>query len=141
METKPPRYPKSAQIAIAVGLGLILFGLFKVLELFSRSPWWTAILKVFNTLFSFAWPVVLIGAGIFLVWAARKGKFKGVIFDSSRPFRRSVTDKRISGLCGGIAQYLSIDSTVIRVLAVILLVVSPVFTLIVYVFASIIVSR
>ena len=141
MEPGPPRYPKSVQIAIIVGLCLIVFGLYKVLALFFHSVWWAPLLTVFGTLFSFAWPVVLIGAGIFLVWAAKKGKFKRVVFDFSRPFRRSATDKRISGLCGGIAQYFAVDSTIIRVLVVILLVLSPVFTLIVYVLASLIVPK
>ena len=29
---------------------------------------------------------------------------------------RSVTDKKVAGVCGGIAKYLNIDTTVVRVL-------------------------
>lgn len=34
---------------------------------------------------------------------------------------RSTTDKKIAGVCGGIAQYLNIDSTVVRVVFILLL--------------------
>jgi phage shock protein C len=36
----------------------------------------------------------------------------------------SDTDKKIMGVCGGIAEYLSVDSTFVRIIAVILLFVS-----------------
>jgi phage shock protein C len=32
---------------------------------------------------------------------------------------RSTSDRRIAGVCGGLAEYLAIDSTVVRVIAVI----------------------
>lgn len=34
---------------------------------------------------------------------------------------RSVTDKMIAGVCGGFAEYLGVDATVIRIIAVFLL--------------------
>jgi len=34
---------------------------------------------------------------------------------------RSTTDRKIAGVCGGIAEYLNIDPTVVRIIAVILL--------------------
>lgn len=40
-----------------------------------------------------------------------------------RPIRRltlSAEDKKIAGVCGGIAQYLDIDPTLVRVIAVVL---------------------
>lgn len=33
-----------------------------------------------------------------------------------KKLRLSATDKKIAGLCGGIAEYLDVDSTVIRIL-------------------------
>lgn len=38
----------------------------------------------------------------------------------SAQLKRSTTDKMISGVCGGIAEYLGWDSTVVRILFVIL---------------------
>lgn len=34
---------------------------------------------------------------------------------------RSKTDRKISGVCGGLAEYLAVDSTIIRILAVALM--------------------
>ena len=34
---------------------------------------------------------------------------------------RSTTDKKIAGVCGGIAEYFGVDPTIIRIIAVILL--------------------
>lgn len=35
---------------------------------------------------------------------------------------RSTTDKKIAGVCGGLAEYFEIDATFVRVIAVILLI-------------------
>lgn len=141
METKPPRYPKSAQVGIIVGAVLIFFGLLKLLEMFFGSTWWGSLREVIGTVFSYIWPVALIAAGIFLVWAARTGKFKGASITGGRPLRKSVVDKRIAGVCGGIAEFLGIDSTIVRVLAVILLFVNPVLAIMLYVLAGILLPK
>lgn len=47
--------------------------------------------------------------------------------DSSRKLYRSNADKMIAGVCGGIAEYLQIDSTVIRVIATAILVFTGLF--------------
>jgi phage shock protein C len=36
-----------------------------------------------------------------------------------RPFRRSTDDKKIAGLCGGFAQYVGWDATLVRLLVVV----------------------
>lgn len=33
---------------------------------------------------------------------------------------RSLTDKKIAGVCGGIAEYMNVDSTVVRLVAILL---------------------
>ncbi len=40
---------------------------------------------------------------------------------------RSMTDKRLSGVCGGIAEYFELDSTLIRLLWVVLTLFSAAF--------------
>ena len=37
-----------------------------------------------------------------------------------KKLRKSKTDKKLCGVCGGIAQYLGMDSTVVRLIAVLL---------------------
>jgi len=40
--------------------------------------------------------------------------------DSTRKLYRSKTDRKVAGVCGGLAQYFNIDATLIRVLFVVL---------------------
>jgi phage shock protein C len=40
--------------------------------------------------------------------------------DSTRKLYRSKTDRVLAGVCGGLAQYLNLDATLIRVLFVLL---------------------
>lgn len=49
-----------------------------------------------------------------------------------RRLTRSATDSRVSGVCGGIADYLGLDATVVRVLAVLAIVLTFPVGLLVY---------
>lgn len=42
---------------------------------------------------------------------------------SYKVFTRSTTDRRIAGVCGGLAKYLNIDPTVIRIIFLALLLI------------------
>lgn len=136
------QYPKSVQIAIIIGAGCVIFGVWRLLGVAFGFGWWTAIQRTVSTVFSYLWPIALICAGLYVVWAARAGRLKGLSnVDWHKPFGRSVTDKRLAGVCGGIAWFLGIDSTIVRVLAVILFVVSPVFTALAYIIAAIFIPK
>jgi len=50
-------------------------------------------------------------------------------------------DKKISGFCGGLAQYFEIDSTMVRLIYVLLTLLSMGFGIIFYVIASLIVPK
>lgn len=50
-------------------------------------------------------------------------------------------DRKISGVCGGIAEYLNIDSTVVRLIWVILSFVPPFPGILAYILAAIIMPR
>ena len=47
--------------------------------------------------------------------------------DVSRPLRRSRTDRQIAGVVGGLAEYVHIDSTLLRVIYVVGSIVSAAF--------------
>ncbi|MEG0323001.1 MAG: PspC domain-containing protein [Raoultibacter sp.] len=135
-------YSKSAQIGIIVGIAFVLFGVWKLLGSSFGFGWWLEIQRVFGIIFSFMWPIALILAGLYLVWAGKTGRLKGVSStDWHKPFGRSVADRRIAGVCGGIAEYLNIDPTIVRVLAVILFAVNPIFALLAYAFAAILLPQ
>lgn len=131
------RYPKSAQVAIIVGLAFVLIGAWRLIGFSVGFGWWNTVSRTVGSIFSFLWPLALIAAGLYLVWAGRTGRLKGMSsIDWKKPFGRSHTDRRVAGICGGIAQFLSIDPTIVRVLVVILFVITPVFTLLAYVLAA-----
>ncbi len=52
-------------------------------------------------------------------------------YDKVRRLYRSRNDKIIAGVCGGLANYFSIDPTVMRVIYVVLLVVTGIIPMIV----------
>lgn len=136
--SKFSRYSKPTQIAIIVGVACVLFGVWKLFGVAFGFGWWNAIQRAVGTAFSYLWPIALICAGVYLVWAAKTGRLKGVAsIDWHKPFGRSITDKRLAGVCGGVAQFLGIDPTIVRVLVIILFVVSPAFTVLAYLVAAI----
>ena len=59
----------------------------------------------------------------------------------SKKLYRSRRDAKICGVCGGIGEYLGVDSTVIRLIAVILLVTPIAPGLIVYAILAVIIPR
>jgi phage shock protein C len=75
------------------------------------------------------WPILLILVGVlYLIHINQKGKAKKtepnkqetVAYENGKKLLRSRTDRKISGVCGGLAAYFDIDSTIIRILWVIL---------------------
>lgn len=54
---------------------------------------------------------------------------------------RSATDRQISGLCGGIANWLGVDPTVVRLIAVVLALCSFGTVVAIYLIASLIVPK
>jgi phage shock protein C len=108
-----------------------LFLLFENLGIFSISDF-------FHNSFDFAFPIVLIIAGMGIIYYHQSKKVEPKLADAStaseeipqasisspRQFRRSHKDKKIAGVCGGIAEYFEMDSSIIRVLYIILCVAS-----------------
>lgn len=141
MSKKSSQQSTATQIGILVGMVLIFYGVIRLFEHFFGTTWWGVIESIWNTFLTFALPAVLIGLGIFFVWAAKTGKLKSISIDTAKPMRRSLLDKRILGVCGGLAEYLGIDSAIVRVFAVVFLVISPGFTLVVYFVAAILMPK
>lgn len=138
---KPSQQSTAAQIGILVGAVLIFYGVVRLIEHFFGATWWGIVERIRDTFLTFALPAALIGLGVYLVWAAKTGKLKDISIDTSRPMRRSLLDKRILGVCGGLAEYLNIDPAIVRVFAVVFLVLSPWITLIVYFIAAVLMPK
>ena len=58
-----------------------------------------------------------------------------------RTLRRSRTDKMVAGVIGGIAEYFSVDSAVVRIIAILLLLAVPGQFLLFYLVAAIVIPE
>lgn len=54
---------------------------------------------------------------------------------------KSATDRKISGVCGGLAEYFNVDSTLIRILTVLIILLSCSTALIFYIACAIIIPE
>lgn len=112
---------------ILIGAGVIL--LFSNLGFFSFLHFW-------GLSWSFVFPILLILLGMAIIYyrqteraqpaetqaaPSASGTGEGSAPSQTyRAFRRSSTDKKLFGVCGGLAKYFSIDSNLLRLLYVIL---------------------
>ena len=114
-------------VLVAVGV-VLLFGAY--------TSWWATLLWWFRRASQIAIPALLIFLGVYVVVASRTGRFADVSLRGKGmrqvSLRRSSTDARIAGVCGGIAQYFGIESIIVRTIAMLLAIASPLFTLIAY---------
>jgi phage shock protein C len=110
-----------------VGLGLIALGCFLLFRGLG--------VEVFGWRFFEFWtlgvliPVALVVAGVFLVWPRAR---QALGLGAERRARRSVTDRVLAGVCGGLARELGIDSNLVRVLFVLVAGLTSGFFLVVY---------
>jgi phage shock protein C len=64
--------------------------------------------------------VVGLGIGLYWFWKSREGSF-GILGERSDGLRRSVSNKKIFGVFGGLAEKWNVDPTILRVIGVVLL--------------------
>lgn len=103
-------------VALAIGILLVLFGIWQLAERL-LGTWYADIWRIVSLVISIAWPLVIIVGGVALMLVARKGNLSLPI---DRKLYRSVRNKKISGVCGGIAEYLGADPAVVRAITIVL---------------------
>lgn len=134
MATNPSGKRNNApQAAVIVGILLIIVGAWSLLNALVPSAAIDRIVAFVRMAWGVIWPCALLVAGGYILWASKSGKLSGFKQPNpGAPFRRSRADKRIFGVCGGIAYYFSVDATVVRIIAVILLAAFPLMALVAY---------
>ncbi|MDR1358982.1 MAG: PspC domain-containing protein [Coriobacteriales bacterium] len=103
-------------VALAIGILLVVFGIWQLTEKL-LGTWYSDIWLVVSMVISILWPVVLIVGGVVLILVARKGNLS---LPTNRRLYRSIRNKKIGGVCGGIAEYLGVDPAVVRVITIVL---------------------
>src|SRR5208283_3590374 len=123
VESRSTNARKLFGIALIIGGAIILFsnlGLFSFLHMWDIS-------------WSLVFPILLILLGMAIIYYRQAERAPAAEqpadFQAEQPppgappyrtFRRSRTDKKLGGVCGGLAKYFSIDSTLLRLLYIIL---------------------
>ena len=77
---------------------------------------WTPLFSIFAFLFAIAIPVILLI--VLVVWILNHRdnvQASGSAPGEARKLYKSETDKMLAGVCGGIAEYFHIDSTLVRI--------------------------
>jgi len=109
-------------IALIFGGAIILFANLGFFSFF----------HIWNVSWSFVFPILLILLGMAIIYYRQAERAPAADQSSefqtdqppppgtARAFRRSLTDKKLFGVCGGLANYFSIDSTLLRLLYIIL---------------------
>jgi phage shock protein C len=150
-QTVPIAQTKNDNVRNWFGGALVLFGLIILLANLE-------IFHFFNFLedaFEYVFPVLLIILGMAIIYYRQSqeerpqqqmpGEQSEATADQPRPaqsfreFRRSATDKKLFGVCGGMANYFGIDSSLLRMLYVVLCLASFGAGFVLYVLIAIVV--
>lgn len=117
--SKRKKATKGSDVWVALGTVFVLIGLWKLAER-SFSPWWPSFARALNTYAGIVWPIALIISGVLVIYAVRSGRME----QDGKHLMRSQLNRRFAGVCGGFAELLGIDASIIRIVWVILAFVS-----------------
>ena len=115
-------------VGIVIGGILILFGLLILLDhlrFVNLNFWGWNFTRFIYFPWDFIWPLALIFIGIFIA-IGRPRREKILQRVKGKNLFRSRTDRKISGVCGGLGEYFNIDPTIVRIAWVIISLVSGV---------------
>ena len=123
---------------VVLGVGLILWGLWWLLNSFLAPLLWP-LRAVLDVLSRVGWPLAIIGMGVLVIVVARRG---GQLVIRGRKLYRSRTNRVAGGVLAGVADYLSVDATLLRVIYAALAIFTSFFpALVIYIIAMIVVPE
>jgi len=114
-------HDRNKNVGIIAGATLILLGVYFIVVRVA-GPLLVPIRAALDFVWSIGWPLALIGMGVLII--VRRDALKPVGGLDGRRLYRSRTDKMVSGVLGGLAVYLGIDSTFLRIGVVLLAILS-----------------
>jgi len=114
-------HDRNKNVGIIAGATLILLGVYFIVVRVA-GPLLVPIRAALDFVWSIGWPLALIGLGVLVI--VRRDALKPVGGLDGRRLYRSRTDKMVSGVLGGLAVYLGIESTFLRIAVVLLAILS-----------------
>lgn len=120
---------------LIIGIALLAFGGWALL---GAMNWGGAIYirEAFSTLSHIGWPLLLVAAGVLLIIAANKpGGFSVRV--AGKTLRRSRGKRVISGVFGGLSDYIDVDVAILRIVGVLLLITNAFPVTIAYLVATV----
>lgn len=119
---------RRSEMALIIGLLLIVGGTYEFLKRVVPQLWPMEV-PAWGHFAGVIWSITLVAVIIFLAVSARKGR---IVSATGKPLVRSVDNRKIAGVCGGIAEFFDIDPMTVRIVAIVLLVVAFFMTLSLY---------
>jgi phage shock protein PspC (stress-responsive transcriptional regulator) len=108
------------RLAIIIGGIFVFLGLWQLLRHFF-GDFFNELWEVSGIIVGVLGSLVVIAVGILLVVAARSDRLN---LPKNRKLYRSTTNRKIAGVCGGIAEYLNMNRATVRIVSLVLAVVS-----------------
>jgi phage shock protein PspC (stress-responsive transcriptional regulator) len=108
------------KLAIIIGSVLVALGLWQLLRHFF-GDFLAELWKISGLIVGVLGSLIVIAVGILLVVAARSDRLN---LPKNRKLYRSTTNRKLAGVCGGIAEYFSVNRATVRIVCLALAVVS-----------------
>ncbi len=142
MARKLSSYPLKNRIWAGVGMVITFVGAIALLGMYAHLGWWVTLGQAVAFILNVLLPISLVLLVVYLFWAWRVGKFTSLGWvDGTKRLCRSEADVRLFGVCGGFAQRYGLDSTVVRVVVLLLFFVSPLLMTLAYALFALLMPR
>lgn len=141
---------KNQTLWLIIGGLLILCGIAYLFDNFSIFPYGWYNMHHWNIDWDLTWPIILVAAGVFyIIYVSKNKKSEDVkttkeakVETNGKKLKRSLVDRKLAGVCGGLADYFNLDPTIVRVLyGVVTILTSIIFGIIVYIIMAIVVPE
>lgn len=130
-------YPQRNRVAIVVGCALVAAGVLGVVFEYFQVPWWHRLIDGAHFVLVAAFPFAIIILAACLASAQGRSSLDAMVHPKAkRPVFTSRTDRRIAGVCGGIAASRQVKAGFVRLIVLLLFVAFPLAVIVLYVIAA-----